>query len=195
MPIRIAIIGYGKIAQDQHLPAITADPRFDLVAVADPRDAPEGVRRFASHKELIGAMAGQLDAISICTPPSARYGIARDAIAAGLHILLEKPPAATFGEIEHLAIAARKAGRTLFTAWHAQHNAAVAAAAKLLAGKTVRALAIEWFEDVRKWHPGQEWIWAPGGFGIFDPGINALSIATRILPMPLLVRAATLRIP
>jgi hypothetical protein len=41
---------------------------------------------------------------------------------------------------------------------------------------------IVWHEDVRKWHPGQQWIWEPGGFGVFDPGINALSIATRIFP-------------
>ena len=195
MAIRIAIIGFGKIAKDQHLPAIAGDSRFELVAVVAPHDATEGVRSFTSHADLIRAMDGQLDAVAICTPPSVRYGIARDALAAGLHILLEKPPAATFGEIEHLEIAARKAGRTLFTAWHAQHNQAVNAAARILTGKTVRALDIQWFEDVRKWHPGQDWIWAPGGFGVFDPGINALSIATRILPIPLLVCAATLRIP
>ena len=31
-PIRIAIIGYGKIAEDQHVPSIEANPRFELVA-------------------------------------------------------------------------------------------------------------------------------------------------------------------
>lgn len=195
MPIRIAIIGYGKIAQDQHLPAIAADPRFDLVAAADPHDAPEGVQSFTDYEQLIGTMAGKLDAVAICTPPGVRYQIARDALDAGLHVLLEKPPSATLGEIEHLEIFARQSGRTLFTAWHAQHNPAVTEAAKLLAGKTIHSLAIQWFEDVRKWHPDQEWIWAPGGFGIFDPGINALSIATRILPMPLFVRSATLSFP
>ncbi|TJX32189.1 MAG: gfo/Idh/MocA family oxidoreductase, partial [Mesorhizobium sp.] len=35
---------------------------------------------------------------------------------------------------------------------------------------------------VRRWQPNQDWIWQPGGFGVFDPGINALSIATYILP-------------
>ena len=32
-PIRLALVGLGKIARDQHLPAITADPRFELAAV------------------------------------------------------------------------------------------------------------------------------------------------------------------
>ena len=49
----------------------------------------------------------------------------------------------------------------------------------------VNFLKVTWKEDVRKWHPGQEWIWQPGGFGVFDPGINALSIVTKILPEPI----------
>ena len=48
---------------------------------------------------------------------------------------------------------------------------------------------------MRRWHPGQDWIWEPAGFGVFDPGINALSILTRIMPAPVFVRAATLTTP
>ncbi|MGY4290523.1 hypothetical protein ACVWXO_009789 [Bradyrhizobium sp. LM2.7] len=54
---------------------------------------------------------------------------------------------------------------------------------------------ISWKEDVRVWHPGQGWIWEPGGLGVFDPGINALSILTRILPRPVFVTAAELAFP
>ena len=43
-------------------------------------------------------------------------------------------------------------------------------------------MRITWCEDVRVWHPGQTWIWQPGGLGVFDPGINALSIASYLLP-------------
>lgn len=196
MPIRIAIVGYGKIAADQHGPAIAADPRFELAAVVSPRGpADVGVPVFRSHEAMLDAMAGALDAVAICTPPTVRLPITEAAFAAGLDILLEKPPAATLGEIEEMERLGRKAGRTLFTAWHSQHAAAVAGAKAALAGKTVRALRIGWHEDVRKWHPGQDWIWAPGGFGILDPGINALSIATRILPSPLFVREAVLSFP
>jgi D-galactose 1-dehydrogenase len=196
MTIRIAIIGYGKIARDQHVPAIAADPNFDLAAVVSPRArADEGVPVFASHDALLDAMAGQLDAVAICTPPTVRLAIARAAFSAGLHVLLEKPPAATLGEIEEIERLGRESGLTLFTAWHSQHAAAVGAAQAALAGAKVRSFQIQWHEDVRKWHPGQEWIWAPGGFGVFDPGINALSIATRILPSRLFVREAILTYP
>jgi predicted dehydrogenase len=196
MPIRIAIVGYGKIARDQHLPSIAADPRFELAAVVSPRaPADPGVPVFTSHEAMLAAMADQLDAVSICTPPTVRLPIARAAFEAGLDVLLEKPPAATLGEIEEIERLGRDSGRTLFAAWHSQHAPAVPAARTALAGKTVVALRIDWHEDVRKWHPGQEWIWAPGGFGVLDPGINALSIATRILPSRLFVREAVLSFP
>jgi predicted dehydrogenase len=196
MPIRIAIVGYGKIARDQHVPSIAADPRFELAAVVSPRAPVDaGVPVFAGHEAMLAAMAGELDSVAICTPPTVRLPIARAAFAAGLDVLLEKPPAATLGEMEEMERLGREAGRTLFTAWHSQHAAAVAGARTALAGKKVTALHISWHEDVRKWHPGQEWIWAPGGFGVLDPGINALSIATRILPSRLFVREAMLSFP
>jgi len=196
MPIRIAIVGYGKIARDQHVPSIAADPKFVLAAVVSPRAPAEaGVPVFPSTEAMLEAMAGELDAVAVCTPPTVRLAVAEAAFAAGLDVLLEKPPAATLGEIEQIERLGRESGQTLFTAWHSQHAAAVAGAKAALSGKTVRAFLIRWHEDVRKWHPGQEWIWAPGGFGIFDPGINALSIATRILPSRLFVREATLSFP
>ncbi|ONR62526.1 galactose 1-dehydrogenase, partial [Burkholderia cenocepacia] len=61
--------------------------------------------------------------------------------------------------------------------------------------RTIRAVQVRWKEDVRRWHPGQQWIWEPGGLGVFDPGINALSIVTRILPRELVLREATLIVP
>jgi D-galactose 1-dehydrogenase len=54
---------------------------------------------------------------------------------------------------------------------------------------------VTWKEDVRFWHPGQAWIWKAGGLGVFDPGINALSILTRILPGTLVLKDAELAVP
>jgi D-galactose 1-dehydrogenase len=196
MPIRTAIIGYGKIARDQHVPSIAADPRFELAAVVSPRRAcDEPVPLFPTTEAMLERMGGELDAVAICTPPTVRLEVAAAAFGAGLAVMLEKPPAATLGEIEQIERLGLEAGRTLFTAWHSQHSPGVARAKAALAGKTVTSLRILWHEDVRKWHPGQEWIWAPGGFGVFDPGINALSIATRILPSRLFVREAALAFP
>jgi predicted dehydrogenase len=192
---RVGIIGFGKIAQDQHAPSIAANPRFELAAtVTRSSSGAPGVPCYPTYREML-AEAKDLDAVAICTPPSVRYGIARDCIAAGLQTLLEKPPGVSLSEVEELARLAAEKPVTLFTTWHAQHNPAVTAAAALLEGKRIASMRIEWRENVRKWHPGQAWVWEPGGFGVFDPGINALSIATRIFPGALFVRQADLLFP
>ena len=194
-PLKIAIVGFGKIAADQHLPSIAGHPRLELAATVSRQGAgPADIPGFTSHQDLLAADLG-LDAVAITTPPSVRYDIAAACIEAGLHCLLEKPPTVTLSEIEDLACLAAGKQRTLFTTWHAQNNPAVAAAARALAGKRVERMQIVWHEDVRKWHPGQQWIWEPGGFGVFDPGINAFSIATKIFPGALFVREAELVYP
>lgn len=196
MTIRIAIVGFGKIARDEHLPAIAADPRFSLAAVVTRSGDPEiGVSAFTTLGDLLAAMPGEIDAVSLCTPPRARHAIAAEAIAAGLAVLLEKPPTATLGELEDLEARAQAAGTGLYAAWHSQHAPAVGQVAAMLRGEAIARLQIDWRENVRKWHPGQDWIWDPQGFGVFDTGINALSIASAILPQPLFVDDAELDIP
>lgn len=193
---RIGIIGFGKIARDQHLPAILASDDFELAGVANPaaEGAAPGVPVFSTYTEMLKALPA-LDAVSLCTPPGPRRLIAAQCLQAGKHVLVEKPPAATVAEVSDMAAHAQAVRRVLFATYHAQHNAAVKMAAEALAGKTVTHLDVTWKEDIRKWHPGQDWILAEGGFGIFDPGINALSILTRILPEALFVHAAALEFP
>ena len=192
-PIRTAIIGFGKIAEDQHVPAIHGNPRFALAGSVS-RQGNGPAPNFTSAEELLAAIS-DLEAAAITTPPGPRFDIARLCIERGLHLLLEKPPCATLGEVEELRRLAAAKGTTLFTTWHAQHNGGVAAAKKLLAGQRLRSMKITWHEDVHKWHPGQQWVFDAGGFGVFDPGINAFSVATAILPAPLFVREGTLFFP
>jgi predicted dehydrogenase len=192
-PIRIAIIGYGKIAHDQHVPSIQENPRFELVATSS-RSGQGVAQSFTDWRELIRSVDG-LEAVAITTPPEPRFDIARECVEAGIHCLLEKPPTAGLAEIAALDCLAQGKSVTLFTTWHAQHHSTVDAAAKALAGKRIKSLEIHWHEDVHKWHPGQQWIWQPGGFGVFDPGINALSIATKIFPGDLFVQSAELLVP
>ncbi len=190
----IGVVGVGKIVRDQHLPALAASQDFELVAAASRNATIEGIANFRSVEALLSE-GPELDALSLCMPPQVRFPAALAAIKAGKHVLLEKPPGASLGEIEILREHAEDVGVTLFASWHSRHAAAVEEIAQLLRGRTVSAARIIWKEDVRRWHPGQAWIWEPGGFGVFDPGINALSILTRILPQPLAVTAARLAFP
>lgn len=192
--IPIGLVGLGKIACDQHLPALetSADFRLAGAATLDPASAP--VPAFPDLATLL-AERPEIAAVSLCTPPQGRFELARQALAQGRHLMLEKPPGASVGEARLLAALARRAGVSLFLAWHSRYAAAVEPARRWLEGKRVLGGRIVWKEDVRRWHPGQAWIWRPGGLGVFDPGINALSILTRLLPETLRVQSAAFETP
>ncbi len=192
MTIRIGIVGVGKIVRDQHLPALAANSEFEVVAGASRNATIDGVANFKTIEEMLTGV--ELDAVSLCQPPAVRYEAARLALDAGKHVFLEKPPGATVSEVEDLKALAAAKGVTLFASWHSRYAPAVEAARRFLAGTTVRSAQFIWKEDVRKWHPGQAWIWEAGGFGVFDPFINCLSIVTHILP-PLHITEAALEFP
>jgi D-galactose 1-dehydrogenase len=193
--LRIAVIGLGKIARDQHLPAIAASETFELAATVDPAgDGVEGTPHFTSVEAMLERGVA-VDAAALCTPPQVRRDLAEALLARGVHVLLEKPPGVTLGEVAVLEQAARNSGATLFAAWHSRFAAGVPTARAWLADKRILDVRIIWREDVRVWHPGQRWIWQPGGLGVFDPGINALSILTHILPQPVFLTEATLEVP
>ncbi len=194
-PIRVAVVGMGKIARDQHLPAIHGDAAFSLAATVSPND--QGVAGIAHHKSLDALLAEgpAVDAVALCTPPQVRYDIAAMALARGVHVFLEKPPGTTLSEVAALEEQARRTGATLFAGWHSRFAPGVSPARAWLADRKILRVAVSWREDVRVWHPGQAWIWEPGGLGVFDPGINALSILTHILPHPFFLKSATLEIP
>ncbi|KJC40373.1 galactose 1-dehydrogenase [Bradyrhizobium sp. LTSP885] len=192
--LRIAIVGFGEIARRQHVPAIANTAGAALVAVVDPAKSPADLPHFRDLQELLHN-GPEIDAVALCTPPQVRRAQAMTALAAGKHVLLEKPPGATVAELTPLIAAAQQAGRTLFATWHSRYAPAVEPIRHLLALRKILKVTIIWKEDVRVWHPGQAWIFEAGGFGVFDPGINALSILTHILPQPVFVRRAELAFP
>lgn len=180
-PISVAIVGVGEIARNQHIPAIAASDEFNLVAVVN-REAPiENVPNYECIDHMI-AKEQDIGAIALCTPPQVRFDLAQRALQADWHVLLEKPPGATLSEVTTLDKLARSEGLTLLASWHSRHASAVEKAKAWLQGRKIHGVDVIWKEDVRRWHPGQDWIWRSGGTGVFDPGINALSILTHILP-------------
>jgi D-galactose 1-dehydrogenase len=194
MTYKIAVVGLGKIAMDQHLPSIAKNRDFELVAGVSRNSRIDAVPCFASLEELIASKV-KVDAVSLCTPPSVRLAMAQTAFDAGYHVLSEKPPTPTLGEMFAMIDHGERAKRVVYATWHSRYNRAVDEAKRLLNGQRVNRLKVTWREDVRHWHPGQEWIWEPGGFGVFDPGINALSIVTKILPEPIYVQNAVIEVP
>jgi predicted dehydrogenase len=192
--IKIAIVGLGKIAREQHVPALTANDSFELIAVASPHSRLDPLPHYGDIQAMLRAVP-QVSAVALCTTPQVRYENARYALQQGRHVLLEKPPAMTVSEVLGLVQLARQQGVALFAAWHSRHARAVEGARAWLAGRKIRGIKVDWKEDVRVWHPGQTWIWRAGGLGVFDPAINALSILTHIIPGGLILKDAALAFP
>ena len=194
MGTKVALVGIGKIAVDQHVPAINASPDWELAATVSRKGSVDGVESFTTIEAMLKARP-DIPVVSLALPPVPRFAYADAALQAGRHVMLEKPPGATLAEIHALQGLADTKGLTLYATWHSRMAQAVAPAKAWLAGKTITRAHITWREDVRKWHPGQDWVFEPGGMGVFDPGINALSILTDILPAPVHLTAATLTFP
>lgn len=192
--IKIAIVGLGKIARDQHIPTLNASESFELIGVASPHHTLDGVPNFRDIEALLHAVP-DVAAVALCTTPQVRYDIARVALERGRHVLLEKPPGVTVSEVRALTDFAERKGVVLFASWHSRFARAVEPARAWLAGRKISKVTVAWKEDVRVWHPGQPWIWRAGGLGVFDPGINALSILTHIIPGGLVLKSAELSYP
>lgn len=192
--MKLALVGIGKIALDQHVPALAASPDWELAATVSRRGTVDGVEAFPDIDAMLAARP-DVKAVSLCLPPVPRFAAAQAVLRAGRHLMLEKPPGASLSEVHTLEAMARKAGVTIYATWHSRMALGVAAAKRWLADKRIESGRITWREDIRHWHPGQDWILDAGGMGVFDPGINALSILTEILPAPVHLQAAELDFP
>lgn len=192
--MKLALAGIGKIAIDQHVPALAASDDWELAASFSRHGRVAGVPAYTDFAKLLDERP-DIETISLAMPPVPRFDYARAALEAGRHVMLEKPPGATLSEVYALERLAAERGLTLFATWHSRMARGVAAAREWLDGKRLRSARITWREDVRHWHPGQDWVFEPGGMGVFDPGINALSILTEILPEPVHLVSAELDFP
>lgn len=110
-PLGVAIAGLG-FGESVHLPALRACPLTEPVALWHPRaERLEQACRAAnlSGSTEFGAILAnpQVEAVVIATPPAPRFELARQALEAGKHLLLEKPvalEAAAIEELQRLAI-------------------------------------------------------------------------------------------
>lgn len=192
--MKIALVGIGEIAKQQHVPTINMSDDWELAATCSREGKVPGIDAYTDFALMLKERP-DIEVISLCLPPKPRLHYAIAALKDNRHVMLEKPPAAALSECHMLLQLAQRKQRSLFATWHSREADAVAFAKNWMVGKTLKRLEINWLEDVRRWHAGQEWIWQPGGFGVFDPGINALSIVTHILPDPIWLSSARLEVP
>jgi scyllo-inositol 2-dehydrogenase (NADP+) len=116
--IRIGVSGLGRIGWPFHCAEIARHPQYEFVAVQDPergrRDEAEkvyGVRSFESFADMLAE--GRLDAVAIATPTHLHRPMAVAALAAGCHVMLEKPMAPDHADALAIVREARRRGRVL----------------------------------------------------------------------------------
>jgi len=143
-PVRVGVIGGGhwgpKLARNfQDLPVT----RLLAIAEVDPARRASLAERFpaaavvADHRELL---AMDLEAVAVATPASTHHALGLDALAAGMHVLVEKPLACSVGQADDLVSAARQAGRTLMVGHTFEYNPAVELLSRLHAASELGRL-------------------------------------------------------
>jgi predicted dehydrogenase len=137
--IRIAVIGYGywgpnlvrNFLQTDGVAVVAVCDRSDDRRAAVERVYP-AVRTYADVDEVLAA--GDVDAVAIATPVSTHFDLAMRALAAGKHVLVEKPMTSTVAEGETLVAEAAERGLTLMVDHTFVYTSAVRKIRELLAG-------------------------------------------------------------
>jgi predicted dehydrogenase len=137
-PVRVGLIGCGRIAQVAHLPALEKANGIQLVAVSDPsEDVRRAVARrydvpqaYADHPQVL---ADELvEAVLVAAPDRFHYPIAAAALSAGKHVLVEKPLASTVDESEKLVDLVEQTGLVLQVGAMKRHDPGVQYARRFL---------------------------------------------------------------
>ncbi len=137
--LRIGVVGCGRMG-GFHIRNYAQLDCAQLVAVADPSEesrrralGDSRVAEYGDWHEMIELGAGELDAVSIACPSEFHAGVALEALAAGLHVLVEKPIATTLPDALRMRGAALEADRKLMVGHVERFNPAVAKLRELVA--------------------------------------------------------------
>lgn len=124
--IRLAFVGCGAVTEEEHLPALRTFRDVEVVAVADPN--PERLNHLADRFRIprrypdVDALLGDapIDAVGICVPAAIQRQVTLPVLAAGKHVLIEKPPGLSLDDVDAM-IAGRGSAKTMVgyhMRWH-----------------------------------------------------------------------------
>ncbi len=202
-PVRILILGTGGMA-NRHGEEFTAMDSVDVVAAVDldadrlaefqkAFDVPQG---FTSLEDALEW--GAFDAVSNVTPDGVHYKTTMALLAAGKHVLCEKPLATNAADAEAMAEAAAEAGVVNMVNLSYRNASALQHAAKLVADGEIgevrhfeASYLQSWLVQPAwgEWDKESQWLWrlstAHGSKGVLgDVGIHILDFATYVAGLP-----------
>ena len=199
-PIRLLIVGTGGMART-HVEAYQAIEGVEVVGGVDPREGPRtaflerhGIPHgFASIEDAIAW--GEFDAVSNVTPDQVHHATTLPFLAAGKHVLCEKPLATTYRQAQEMADAARASGVINMVNLSYGNVPALQEAARMVARGdigTIRHFEASYLQSWLTqpawgdWHTESQWLWrlskAHGSKGVLgDVGIHIIDYATFII--------------
>jgi predicted dehydrogenase len=180
--IRLAFVGCGAVTEEEHLPALQGLPGVQVVAAVDPR--PERLAlvgdRFAIPRRYahVDALAAdpEVDAVGVCIPAS-RHRLAVPALlAAGKHVLVEKPPGLALEDVDEMIAAARRSGTKAMVGYHMRWHRMVRQARALLDQSVLgplESVRMVWYgprddRDLPEWRARREL----GGGALIETGVD-----------------------
>jgi predicted dehydrogenase len=200
-PVRVAVVGAGAIAQVAHLPALRRLPGVEVAAICDNDlgKAQALAVRF-DVKETFDDIEEVLkyahpDAVAICTPNHLHEIHVVSALAAGAHVLCERPLALTLAGIERVLGASERYGKRVMVGMNYRFRSDVQAVRGFLASGEIGALQV-----IRSgWHifqPSRQMVgWRlrrqeAGGGAFLDLGLQLLDLGLWLAGWPTPQRVA-----
>ncbi|MFI6094769.1 Gfo/Idh/MocA family protein [Lentzea sp. NPDC051213] len=197
--IRVAIIGCGVIGRI-HARAIAEHPEFEVVAAVDavPANSLPGLETYPTLPDALRAR--EIDLVVICTPSGTHLDLARQAVAAGKHVVIEKPldvDVARAAEFAGLAAQAAGAGQMITVISQHRFDPASAAVARAVHGgrfgKPTSAVAsVAWWRD-QDYYDSGDWrgTWQlDGGGALMNQGVHTADLLCWFLGRPVEVQAS-----
>jgi len=156
-------VGFGVSGKVFHAPLIAADRGYslDVIVTADPARAAEAARLYPAARivptpDALFSLSDNLDLVVLGTPPLTHFDLASEAIARGLHVVVDKPFVTTSVQGESLIALADEAGVQLTVFQNRRWDADFLTLQRLLAEGALG--------EVRTFESRFEW-WRPEGFG------------------------------
>src|SRR5215213_10010195 len=201
--LRFALVGAGVIGTIHAAVIRELADRIDLVAVVDVHldraeklAAEHGGRAFTSLADALQAV--DVDVVSVCTPTGRHGEIALEALAAGKHVIIEKPAETTVAKTDEIIAAQRRAGTQV--AVISQHRfdpateVAVAAIGNGELGRLTSGIAsIDWWRGQTYYDSG-DWrgTWElDGGGALMNQGVHTVDLLVATMGRPIEVFAYT----
>lgn len=191
--VRLGLVGCGRVTELRHLPALREVSGIEVRALADvdaARLASVGerfgvARRFVDYREMMEA--GDVDAVAVCVPPRLHTEVALAALAAGKHVLIEKPLALKLEECELLTERAAQAPTLKVLVgfnlrWHRLVREARAIVGRGELGeirlvRTVLTSGVRSDADFSEWRKERE----TGGGALFELGVHHFDLIRFLL--------------